>query len=302
MNVSLKKLTDILTRLQAQINALSGGGVQSVVAGTNVSVDNTDPANPVVSAASGGPAFDPVSLFSGGVDGALFDASDLSTLFQDTAGTVPVTAAGQSVALWKDKSGNGHHASQATAANRPTLAVDLLGNYALAFTGTQYLDCGTGFNANVFCALAAFNCTGVASASYRVLDSRGSGSLGTLQGWYVKPWNPTGTDGFVVDSGTAFLASSHTCASGVTHVGYFDHFTASKLHYQLDGGVTAVVSGSALGSVASTKTSRIGAASNDASQGFVGNIYAASVVKGKTLSSQTSSFLQWLADRCGVVL
>jgi hypothetical protein len=31
-----------------------GGGVQSVVAGTNVTVDNTDPANPVVSASGGG--------------------------------------------------------------------------------------------------------------------------------------------------------------------------------------------------------------------------------------------------------
>jgi hypothetical protein len=33
-----------------------GGGVQSVVAGTNVTVDNTDPANPIVSASGGGGA------------------------------------------------------------------------------------------------------------------------------------------------------------------------------------------------------------------------------------------------------
>lgn len=53
MNVSLKKLTDALARLQSQINALgsgTGGGVQSIVAGANITVDDTDPQNPVVSA------------------------------------------------------------------------------------------------------------------------------------------------------------------------------------------------------------------------------------------------------------
>lgn len=49
-----------------------------------------------------------------------YDADDLATLFQDTAGTVPVTADGQSVARWNDKSGNGRDWTQATAANRPT--------------------------------------------------------------------------------------------------------------------------------------------------------------------------------------
>lgn len=37
------------------VNAPSGGGgIQSIVAGTNITVDNTDPANPVVSASGGG--------------------------------------------------------------------------------------------------------------------------------------------------------------------------------------------------------------------------------------------------------
>lgn len=44
------------------------------------------------------------SLFASGEPGFWFDPSDLSTLFQDTAGTTPVTAAGQSVGLVLDKS------------------------------------------------------------------------------------------------------------------------------------------------------------------------------------------------------
>jgi len=64
--------------------------------------------------------FSPADLFTGGIAGAWYGPSDLSTLFQDSAGTTPVTTAGQPVGLMLDKSGNGNHATQATAAARPT--------------------------------------------------------------------------------------------------------------------------------------------------------------------------------------
>lgn len=50
---------------------------------------------------------------------AWYDPSDLATLWQDTAATTPVTADGQAVARIDDKSGNGRHMTQATAAARP---------------------------------------------------------------------------------------------------------------------------------------------------------------------------------------
>ncbi len=43
-------------------------------------------------------------LFSNGEQGFFYDPDDLSTMFQDTAGTVPVTALGHPVRLWLDKS------------------------------------------------------------------------------------------------------------------------------------------------------------------------------------------------------
>ena len=46
------------------------------------------------------------------------DANDASTVFQDTAGTTP-SGSGDPVALWMDKSGGGHHATQPTAAEQP---------------------------------------------------------------------------------------------------------------------------------------------------------------------------------------
>jgi len=64
--------------------------------------------------------FTPASLFAGSIAGAWYGPSDLSTLFQDSAGTTPVTTAGQPVGLMLDKSGRANHAVQATAASRPT--------------------------------------------------------------------------------------------------------------------------------------------------------------------------------------
>jgi hypothetical protein len=55
-------------------------------------------------------------------NGALFDPSDLSTLYQDAAGTIPVTAVEQPVGKMLDKSGNGYYATQPITASRPTLS------------------------------------------------------------------------------------------------------------------------------------------------------------------------------------
>lgn len=59
---------------------------------------------PGMHAGAGAAIWTPRSLFSNGEQGWWFDNSDLSTLFQDSAGTTPVTAAGQPVGLQMDKS------------------------------------------------------------------------------------------------------------------------------------------------------------------------------------------------------
>ena len=81
--------------------------------------------------------FDPRSLFAGGQQGVWYDPSDFSTMFKDTAGTDPVTAAGDAVALIRDKSGRGNHASQSTLASRPLLQQDGTGRWFLLFDGSN---------------------------------------------------------------------------------------------------------------------------------------------------------------------
>jgi hypothetical protein len=78
--------------------------------------------DPVLLAALSGTTFSPRTLFAGGEQGAWYDPSDFSTMFQDAAGTIPVTAVEQPVGLIRDKSGRGNHASQATFPSRPVLS------------------------------------------------------------------------------------------------------------------------------------------------------------------------------------
>jgi len=81
--------------------------------------------------------FSPYRLFSSGEQGAWYDPSDFSTMFQDSAGTTPVTAVEQPVGLILDKSPNGKHASQTTSASRPILARQPLSGVRNLLTYTE---------------------------------------------------------------------------------------------------------------------------------------------------------------------
>ncbi len=66
------------------------------------------------------PAFSPADLSPA----FWIDASDLSTLFQNTAGSTPVTADGQAVARANDKSGNGRNVTEASSGAQPHYKTD----------------------------------------------------------------------------------------------------------------------------------------------------------------------------------
>lgn len=85
----------------------------------------------------GGTIWTPAELYKSSEQGAWYDPSDWSTLFQDSAGTLPVTAAGQQVGRMLDKSGGGYHMLQPVTINRPILQIDGAGKYYLAFNGTN---------------------------------------------------------------------------------------------------------------------------------------------------------------------
>lgn len=83
-----------------------------------------------------GRSFTPARLFASGEEGAWYDPSDLSTMFTTAAGSTPASVDGP-VGRIEDKSGNANHATQATAAARPTLRQTAGGLYYLEFDGVD---------------------------------------------------------------------------------------------------------------------------------------------------------------------
>ena len=102
------------------------------------------------------PVWTPAQLFQNGEIGYWLDSSDLSTLFQDSAGTVPVTASGQPIGLWKNKIAQPiFNLAQATAAARPLLNITS-GKMAIRYDGVddQLLVASSGTIANSGCTFA----------------------------------------------------------------------------------------------------------------------------------------------------
>ena len=247
--------------------------------------------------------FSPASLFAGGTEGAWYDPSDLTTLFQDAAGTTPVTASGQPVGLMLDKSGNGNHAVQATSAKRPTytagsglhwLAFDGVDDAIVTgdvdFTGTDKVSVFAGLQANVLTnaisMVAIHNSTGFNAFSLRA-GSGANGTIGFSASSNTEISNATESGLSVpllaVTSGTSDLASPVTTLrrNGVvrtTNVGPVGggNFAASALTIGSDSGMLR--------------------------RFFYGNLYGL-IIPGKLASpAEIASTEAYLAAKTGVTL
>lgn len=93
-------------------------------------------ASPMMMKPAAAGAFTPASLFIGGFAGGWWDPSDLTHMWKDTAGTIPVTADGDAVARIDDKSGNGNNLLQSTSGSRPLYKTSG-GKSWLQFDGTD---------------------------------------------------------------------------------------------------------------------------------------------------------------------
>ena len=142
-------------------------------------------ASAIAGARVGGGAWSPLTLFSGSEEGGYYDPSDLSTLWQDAAGTVPVTTDGQTVNRIDDLSGNGLHLRSDTAGG--------VGS-GVVYKGAGYLEATNDINDNeirlgsgssgsyiamavpmtIFCGVRGSTSGG--AGSYEVIAVRGSDS------------------------------------------------------------------------------------------------------------------------------
>ncbi len=140
-------------------------------------------------------------LFSSNEPGFFYDFDDWSTMFQDTAGTQPVTAPNQGVALALDKSGNDNHATQATTAARPLTARHPDGGVRNELDGSD--------------ALATQTVT--VTSQERTLSFRGNGTV-TLSGASTAgPLVGTGVDDIVSLTFTPTAGSLTLTVSGTVN-------------------------------------------------------------------------------------
>jgi len=248
-------------------------------------------------------SFEPASLFANGEAGGWYDPSDLSTLWQDTAGTTAVTASNQSVARIDDKSGNGRHLTQGTTTSRPTYQ-ESGGVHWLQFDGSDDL-LVTSSNATPMFSNAAFL---IAASSQDQADaigaSFGEGYLGAdiyRVGVYhdtrssprvTAIFQPNGGPPLTVDNdseitGDPALFSFNS--NGTTGGGYIDN----------------VMQGSSI------STSANFAANTNIFMGVTpirenlglyldGNIYGALIVDRELTSQERFNLNNWLSKRAGI--
>lgn len=122
------------------------------------------------------------------------DASDTSTLYQDTIASTPATSSSDPVGYMADKSGNGYHVIQATSGAQPLLELNAQNNRAVlrfdgtndALRNTSYADLGDAFT--IF-AVARYD--NVADDTMAIMEtSNGTSTTGALllhestQSWF----------------------------------------------------------------------------------------------------------------------
>jgi len=149
---------------------------------------------------SAGQAFSPASLFAAGEQGVWYDPSDFTTMFQDSAGTTPVTAVEQPVGLLLDKS------------QGLTLGPERVTNGDFSNGSTGYVEVLNGTISYATGAMVATGITGntgvyqdvpvVSGKSYQV-----SWLIGTSTNWRINIYNGASFTTSLYNNGTGSSSS-----------------------------------------------------------------------------------------------
>lgn len=250
--------------------------------------------------------FDPATLFAAGEKGWWYDPSDLSTLFQDAAGTTPVTATGQPVGRMNDKSGNGEYIVQRTDASRPILRQDASGNYYLEGTVSSRMVTQTlsGANREITMGGASaacwFTATHWTAGSYCFEYGASSSGRTTLQ------TNPTHTH--VVQSGSVSTTlGAGNISYGTTYVTSLiaDLSLAADTQAAFDirrNGTGVTFTGANLSAGTYSNAVLYLLSSQGGSGNLQGRFYGIIVRAASCTADEIAGVEGWLADKSGVTL
>lgn len=235
--------------------------------------------------------FYPLDLFKGSKQGVWYDPSDKSTLFQDAAGTVPVTKDGDPVGLMLDKSGNNNHATQTASAARPVYKTDGILHW-LFFDGADDYMLTTANHLSKWSVYTASS-SGIYSETAVIYGGRSSTNtrsyIGTLDGQVTA--GVGATSNHFIKSGVAYVSNTPV-------VGVYIHDEVSVRVRQ--DGVDAFLRAQS-GTVTPSAVAYVGALNNNGSpvSYFNGKLYGVLAINSMDVYSNTESYL---AKKSGVTL
>jgi hypothetical protein len=231
---------------------------------------------------SAAPAWTPASLTA---PFSWYDPSDMATMWQDSARTTPVTAAGQSVCALDDKSGAGNHVTQATTGNCPVLTLDAGSRPYLACGGTKSLVGGVTAiiqNTGLFFVSSASQATGAGGMIWAIQTPAGNEmtefSYSSNGSGYEFSGRRLNTDGFTTSS----VGSADTAIQSV--IGVHDYSGATTTIYKNGTAVFGPTAAQTAGLTANSTSSTFSICSwTNGGYNVNANIYQ--VVVGQVLSA-----------------
>lgn len=248
----------------------------------------------------------PASLFASGEQGLWLDPSDLSTMFQDSSGMIPITAAGQPVGLIRDKSGRSNNAAQSVPASRPILRSDGI-LWWLEFDGvddflaTGTINLSTSASISAFAGIrklsdatsavvAAFGAAAGANPSFEMYGPSGGGT----NKFDFRIRGAT-TTAFAATVNTAFNAPITVVATGQGNL------TAPSVLLRLNGAQVATSSGATGGGALGSQPLFIGR-SGAATLPFTGYMYSLVIRDGVSDANAVASAEAYVGAKCGITI
>ena len=246
------------------------------------------------------------SLFSASEQGAFYIprpvVNGAQALFQDAAGTVPVTADGDPVGRMLDQSGNGNHATQSVSGRRPVYRTDGTLHW-LQPDGVDdnFLVQNKAFNLNTFSALCA---TEIGSnTNQRVYDTGGPGAAGSAKGFQLKPYRNTPNDGYVVDEENGVNNFSiPATSSATTKVTLATYIFEGEMRLRENGALSGSLATNFEDILSSLESVMFANSNGQNTDLFNGRYYGGFVVSRVISEGEENSSDQYFAALAGVTL
>ena len=218
-------------------------------------------------------------------NGGVYLKIEKKYLYQDSAGTTPVTADGDPVGLVKDASNNGNDAVQSTSADRPTYKTDGINEWLLFNGSNTYMTINNKpLNVETFTSIVVAFPT---SDNRRILDSRGVGSVGTAVGVQQKAGDANGGYNIVDDGNSHYLLWGNDSFLNQVNIFSLSYNSDSDFNFAANNtDIAADTNTGSIGSIVSGQDSTIGIASDDKStQPYDGRIYTIAFIQNTKQSS-----------------